>query len=117
MRYEPPKFKKLSEMAAIDVGRLTEDEARTILENIRWPDGITCPHCGVDDVTRLKGKSLKTRDGVLQCNGCRKQFTVTVGTVMHRSHITLRQWIQAFYAMCASKKGVSALQLQRNLGL
>jgi transposase-like protein len=102
-------------MAAIDVGRLTEDEARTILENIRWPEGIKCPHCGSKMITKLNGSV--GRDGLIQCNQCRNQFTVTVGTVMQGSHITLRQWIQAFYAMCSSKKGVSALQLQRNLGL
>jgi len=118
MKYEPPKFDKLSDMAYIDVCRLTEDEARTILENIRWPNGPVCPHCGSDNTTRLNSKSsAKTRDGVIQCNECRKQFTVTVNTIMHRSHITLRQWIQAFYSMCSHKKGVSALQLQRNLGL
>ncbi len=113
----PPKFNKLSEMASIDVGRLTEDEARTILENIRWPKGIACPHCGSTKVTRIEAKSEKVRDGVIQCNDCKGQFTVTVGTIMHRSHITLRQWVQAFYSMCSHKKGVSALQLQRNLGL
>lgn len=104
-------------MAAIDVARLTEDEARTILERIRWPKGPTCPHCQSQNATRIVAKSAKVRDGLLQCKDCRGQFTVTVGTVMHRSHITLRQWVQAFHAMSASKKGISALQLQRNLGL
>ena len=117
MKYKPPKFNKLSEMASIDVGRLTEDEARIILESIRWPKGPICPHCGSIRVTRIQAKSDKVRDGVIQCNDCHGQFTVTVGTIMHRSHITLRQWVQAFYSMCSHKKGVSALQLQRNLGL
>ena len=103
-------------MSAIDVGRLTEDEARSILEAIRWPDGPTCPHCGVKTVTRLSN-SEKYRDGLFQCNGCRGQFSVILGTVMEGSHITLRQWVQAFHSMCSHKKGVSALQLQRNLGL
>jgi len=117
MKYTPPKFNNLSEMAAIDVGRLTEQEARAILEVIRWPNGPVCPHCGGTAVTRLQAKSAKVRGGVIQCNGCRGQFTVTVGTVMERSHITLRQWVQAFHSICSHKKGVSALQLQRNLGL
>ncbi|MCG2684867.1 MAG: IS1595 family transposase [Planctomycetales bacterium] len=117
MKYVPPKFTKLSDMAAIDVGRLTESDARAILEAIRWPDGPICPHCGSKGVTRLQAKSRKIRDGVIQCNGCRGQFTVTIGTVMERSHITLRQWVQAFHSICSHKKGVSALQLQRNLGL
>jgi transposase-like protein len=117
MRYQPPKFKTLDEMASIDVGRLTEGQARSILEGIRWPNGIGCPHCGSVNVKRIKAKSMKVRDGVIQCNDCKGQFTVTVGTVMHGSHITLRQWVQAFYSMNSHKKGVSALQLQRNLGL
>ena len=117
MKYTPPKFDTLQKMAAIDVARLTEDEARKVLENLRWHDGITCIHCGSIRVCRINGKSEKVRDGLLQCNDCRKQFTVTVGTIMEDSHITLRQWVQAFHAMCASKKGVSALQLKRNLGL
>jgi len=118
MKYIPPKFNNLNEMAAIGVGRLTEDEARTILESIRWPHGIVCPHCGSVNVTRLAvSAKSKTRDGVIQCNDCRKQFTVILGTVMESSHITLRQWVQAFHSMCSHKKGVSALQLQRNLGL
>jgi len=117
MKYIPPKFERFSEMSAIDVGRLTEDEARNILENIRWPKGIKCAHCGSENVTRIKAKSEKVRDGLIQCNHCRKQFTVMIGTVMEDSHITLRQWVQAFHSMCSHKKGISALQLQRNLGL
>lgn len=118
MKYTPPKFSKLNQMAAIDVGRLTEDEAREILENLRWPKGLTCPHCGSKKITRLQSKTESTtRDGVIQCNECRGQFSVTTDTIMHGSHITLRQWVQAFYSMCSHKKGVSALQLQRNLGL
>jgi len=104
-------------MSAIDVGRLTEDEARGMLEHIRWPKGIECPHCASTNIVRIEGKATKVRDGLLRCKDCRKQFTVTVGTVMERSHITLRQWVQAFHSMCSHKKGVSALQLQRNLGL
>jgi transposase-like protein len=117
MKYTPPKFESLKEMAAIDVGRLTEDEARAILEKIRWPEGPVCPHCNSKNVTRIQAKSDKVRDGVIQCNECRGQFTVTVRTIMHRSHINLRQWVQAYHSMCSHKKGVSALQLQRNLGL
>jgi transposase-like protein len=116
MKYTPPKFTKLSDMSAIDVGRLTEDEARSILEAIRWPGGPQCTHCGSTMVTRLSD-SAKYRDGLFQCNACRGQFSVILGTVMQGSHITLRQWVQAFHSMCSHKKGVSALQLQRNLGL
>ncbi len=101
----------------IEVGRLTEDAARRILESVRWPDGPLCPHCGDKNVTRIQGKSHKTRGGLFQCNSCRAQFTVTVNTVMHGSHITARQWVQAFHSICSHKKGVSALQLQRVLGI
>lgn len=117
MKFIPPKFAALSDMSAIDVERLSEAEARMMLENVRWPEGPACPHCGSVNVTRIQAVADSVRDGVIQCNDCRKQFTVTVGTIMQGSHITLRQWIQAFHAMCASKKGVSALQLQRNLGI
>lgn len=116
MRYVPPKFGSLAEMAAIDVARLTENEARQILEKIRWPKGLVCPRCNSKKVIRLPD-SKTYRDGLIHCRKCRNQFTVTVGTVMERSHITLRQWVQAFHSMCSHKKGVSALQLQRNLGL
>lgn len=100
-----------------DVGRLTEDEARAYLEQIRWPNGVGCPRmgCGSMEVTKLQGKS--TRPGVYKCKTCRKPFTVTVGTIFEDSHIPLSKWVLAFHLMCSSKKGVSALQLQRNLGL
>jgi transposase-like protein len=118
MKYIPPKFETLSQMSAIDVGRLTESEARTILENIRWPDGLVCLHCNSTNVIHLNSDPEKsTRDGVIHCRDCRGQFTVTVNSIMEDSHITLRQWVQAFHSMCSHKKGVSALQLQRNLGL
>ncbi len=100
-----------------ELSKLTEDEARETLERIRWPDGVVCPHCGrVDGHTKLKGK--KHRPGVWKCNdGCGQQFTVTVGTVMEGSHLPIRIWLMAFSIMCSAKKGVSALQLQRQLGL
>lgn len=95
--------------------RLSEDEARSLLERIRWPNGAVCPHCGSVEVRRLQGKS--TRPGVHKCRDCQRQFTVTVNTIFHRSKIPLADWVYAFARMCASKKGVSALQLSRELGL
>ncbi|HVT87502.1 MAG TPA: IS1595 family transposase [Tepidisphaeraceae bacterium] len=94
---------------------MSEDVARYMLEQIRWPNGPVCPHCGVSNAKKLEGDS--TRPGVYKCKDCRKQFTVTVGTVFERSHIPLSKWVLAFYMMVSSKKGVSALQLQNNLGL
>jgi transposase-like protein len=94
---------------------LTEDEARETLEKIRWPQGPVCPHCLKKNVTALQGKA--TRPGVYKCRDCRKQFTVTVGTIFHKSHIPLKTWLIAFHLLCSSKKGISALQLQRMLNL
>ncbi len=94
---------------------MTEEQARDMLEAIRWPNGVTCAHCGSDHVTHLEGS--KHRPGVYQCNTCREQFTVTVGTVLHRSRLPLTKWIAAFFLLCTSKKGVSALQLKRQLGI
>ena len=94
------------------------DEAtRAHFEGIRWPDGKPiCPHCGViGQATLVKGKSH--RPGMYQCNACLKPFTVTIGSVMERSHVPLAKWALAFHLMASSKKGVSAHQLMRNLGL
>ena len=97
--------------------KLNETEAREYLEKVRWPEGPVCPHCGSKEATKLQGKS--TRPGVYKCKSkeCRKQFTVTVGTIFERSHIPLRDWIIAFHLMCASKKGISAHQLHRQTGI
>jgi len=86
MRYISPKFSKLNEMASMDVGRLTEHEARTILENIRWPEGITCPHCGSNNITKVEAKSSKVRDGLIQCNGWR---SLLHGTAISSAGIAL----------------------------
>src|SRR5262245_41651052 len=93
-----------------------ETKAREYLERTRWPDGAFCPHCGAtENIKRLEGKSH--RPGLYQCNSCREHFTVTVGTVYERSHIPLHKWLLATHLMCASKKGISAHQLHRMLGI
>ena len=92
------------------------DKAREYLEALHWPHGPVCPHCGSgDDQTRLEGK--KHRAGLVQCNKCRQQYTVTVGTVFERSKVPLNKWLLATHLMCASKKGMSAHQLHRMLGV
>lgn len=94
------------------------NKAREHLEDIHWPHGPICPHCGNCDPERIKkleGKS--TRPGVYKCNECRKPFSVTVGTVFERSHIPLNKWVLASHLMAASKKGMSAHQLHRMLGV
>lgn len=94
------------------------NKAREHLEKIQWPHGPVCPHCGNVDaarITKLQGKS--TRPGVYKCKECAKPFTVTVGTVLERSHIPLNVWLAASALMAASKNGVSAHQLHRMLGI
>jgi transposase-like protein len=97
----------------------SEEAAREWLESKLWPDGPVCPHCGViGEATKLKreeGTDTHGRKGLYICRGCRKQFTITVGTIFEGSHIPLHKWLLAFHLMCSSKKGVSALQIQREL--
>lgn len=99
----------------------SEPKARQYLESIRWPMGPVCPHCGaVDSATKIKaGKGSKTRPGLYRCGKreCRKQFTVTVGTVFERSKIPLNKWVLAAYLMCGSKKGFSSHQMGRMMGV
>lgn len=106
----------------LDIAKMNEDEARTYLEDVRWNGKPVCPHCDSEQCGTLKGikdKKGNIRKGLYKCynKDCRKQFTVTVGTVMHRSHLSMQQWIVAFYLMASGKKGVSALELQRVLGI
>src|SRR5579872_5243821 len=97
------------------------DKAREYLEAKRWPDGPVCPHCGViGEATKLEpevGKKTHARKGVWKCKSCREQFSVTVGTIFEDSHIPLNKWLYAFHLLCASKKGMSAHQLHRMLGV
>lgn len=97
--------------------RFNDDQAaREYLESIRWPDGPICPHCGSDErIMALKGKT--TRPGLYKCGECRKQFSVTVGTVFERSKIPIHKWVLATTLMCSSKKGISAHQLHRTLNI
>ena len=90
--------------------------ARKHLEAIRWPDGPICPHCGVvDHAHRIKGKGA--RPGLWFCADCRKQFTVTVGTLFERSKVPLHKWLLAVHLLSASKKGMSSHQMHRMLGV
>ncbi|MBZ5514816.1 MAG: IS1595 family transposase [Acidobacteriia bacterium] len=98
-----------------------DEKARAFLEKMRWPDGAVCPHCGVIRVAyRLEPKpngKTHVRKGVWKCSACREQFTVTVGTIFEDSHIPLHKWLLAIHLLCASKKGMSAHQLHRMLGV
>lgn len=111
-----PKSNVYSSLTAIFA---SADLAREWLEARRWPDGPVCPHCGVvNRAYRLQAKSGSTRPvrkGVWKCMDCRKQFTVTIGTVFAETHIPLNKWLHAMHLMCSSKKGISAHQLHRTL--
>src|SRR6266487_2589454 len=99
----------------------TDENARQYLEEIRWPNGVVCSHCKNADQSRIweirANATANVRAGLRQCAECKKQFTVTVGTIFEDSHLPLRKWLVAWYLLCSSKKGISSLQIQRMLGL
>ncbi len=100
---------------------MDEEKARELLERVRWPDGPICPHCvvvgGHYRVNPRKGSKRPVRQGVWKCRDCRKQFTVTVGTVFQGSKIPLSKWVTAIYLMADSANGLNAHQLHTRLGL
>jgi len=87
----------------------TQDECRLILEELRWPEGVRCPSCESDKISRILKRSQ------FDCDSCRYQFSVTSGTIFHDTHLPLPKWFAAAYLMCESNKGMSALQLKRTL--
>lgn len=96
-----------------------EAKARAYLEDVRWPKGPVCPHCGgADRQSRIEANlAKKVRPGLLACGHCRQQYTVTVGTVFEDSHVPLHKWVYANHLICSSKKGISSKQLERVLGV
>ena len=96
-----------------------EDSARIYLEGQRWPDGVACPHCGgCERIYPIAANAKKKiRKGLYQCNDCERQFSVTVGTVFERSKVPLHKWLAATYLLCSLKKGISAKQIERTLGV
>jgi transposase-like protein len=95
-----------------------ETAAREALESVRWPNGPVCVHCGATEhVVRVAGEKQSHRPGLLYCNECKGQFTVTVGTVFERSKIPLSKWWLATHLLCSSKKGISSHQISRTLGV
>jgi transposase-like protein len=89
----------------------SEDRCRAYLEALRWPDGVECPRCQSKKVSRIHSRNQ------FDCDSCRYQFSVRVGTILHDSHLPLWKWFLAVYMMCEAKKGVSANQLKRTLGV
>jgi transposase-like protein len=93
-----------------------EEAAFAFVEAALWPNGPICPHCGgFDRISKMNGKS--TRTGLYKCYQCRKPFTVRMGTIFESSHMPLHLWLQAMHLVCSSKKGISANQLHRTLGV
>lgn len=107
------------ELTYLEVLRWSEDECRDFLEAERWPNGVACPRCGVVDPYRIErkrpGKNTVTK--LFKCQGCKKQFSVTIGTIFEGSHIPLSKWFAAIFMMCAGKKGTSAHQIHRTLDI
>ncbi|NWG23350.1 MAG: IS1595 family transposase [Pseudorhodoplanes sp.] len=102
-------------MTALTAPQFTNEAAAIAhLEASRWADGVSCPHCGSVNVHRMGGETQK---GMFLCNDCRDKFTARTGTVMERSHIPVHKWLLAIHLMNASKKGMSAHQLHRMLGI
>ncbi|MGA2242354.1 MAG: IS1595 family transposase [Verrucomicrobiota bacterium] len=96
----------------------SDSKARKFLESVLWPDGPVCPHCQFAEVYKLKPNAASkspVRKGLYKCAACRKQFTVTVGTILEDSHIPIGKWLMAIFIVCSSKKSISANQLHRML--
>jgi len=95
------------------------ESAREYLEALRWENGPVCPHCAnKSPIWKIEpNKEKRVRNGLYQCGKCHKQFTVTIGTIFEKTQIPLHKWLIAFYLLNSSKKGISALQIQRMLGL
>ncbi len=89
----------------------SEERCRTYLEGLRWPEGVRCPRCNSDKMSRVHKR------GQFDCDSCRYQFSVKVGTIFHDSHLKLSKWFLATFMICEAKKGVSANQLGRTLGV
>lgn len=89
----------------------TDEKCRIALEKLRWPEGVRCIRCGSEKISR------NYKRNVFECTPCGYHFTVTAGTIFHDSHLPLRKWFIATYLICESKKGISALQLKRVLGV
>ncbi|HYM15046.1 MAG TPA: IS1595 family transposase [Dehalococcoidia bacterium] len=114
------------QLLAVTDGSLTESDARAMLERIRWPNGVVCPldKCGGSEPYRIEVKSARRKSGaavgprhLFKCKVCKRQFSVTKGTIFEDSKIPLRTWIMVMYRMCSSKKGYAAYQIHREFGM
>lgn len=89
----------------------TDEECRAALEELRWPKGVACLRCGSESISRIKTRKQ------YDCNACRYRFSVTTGTLFNDSHLALSKWFMAVFLMCEAKKGISANQMKRTLGV
>ena len=89
----------------------TDDKCREVLEELRWPNGIQCPRCEGETISRIQERNQ------FDCDTCRYQFSVLSGTIFHDTHLPLRKWFVAIYLMVESKKGISANQMKRTIGV
>lgn len=102
-----------STISTYQVFKMFPDEpaARVYLEQRRWPNGVVCPCC--EETKRVTPR----KDGFYRCNACKTDFTVRTGTIFERSHIKLHTWVYAMYLLMTARKGVSSLQLGKELGI
>ncbi len=88
-----------------------QEPARKYLESRRWPDGVKCTCCGLPDRITVR------KDGYFRCNQCKEDFTVRTGTIFERSHVPLHKWLYAMYLLVTSRKGISSMQLSKEIGI
>src|SRR5271155_5863642 len=86
-----------------------EDKCRAAIEHLRWPDGVRCPACKSEKISRIVARHQ------FDCDSCRYQFSATAGTIFHDTHLPLQKWFLATYLLCQSRKGMSANQMKRML--
>jgi transposase-like protein len=111
MKTKTPKPKQEMNLMKLMEQFGTDEKCRILLEKLRWPEGVKCTRCGSDKISRIYKRNQ------FACEACDYHFSVTAGTIFHDSHLPLPKWFAAVYLMCEAKKGVSANQLKRTLGV
>jgi transposase-like protein len=104
-------IKSKMNLPTLNVDFDTDTECREALEGLRWPDGVKCLRCWSDSISRITTRKQ------YDCNACRYRFSVTTGTIFNDSHLALPKWFMAVLIMCEAKKGISANQIKRTLGV